>query len=82
MNQILYKRVILAIKGFVRNLSGQGLSRSEHEVSGSVPVLLRSRHNPPRSLRGVKKPNFVYSRVDFVVLGERGFNRINRISIQ
>ena len=52
--------------------SEQGLSRSEHEVLGSVPVLSRSLHKPQRCLHGVKNPNFVYSRVDFVVLCKRG----------
>ena len=56
-----------------RTRSEQGLSRSEHKGLGSVPVLSRSLHKPSRSLHVVKNPNFVYSRVDFMVLCERGF---------
>ena len=61
----------------VRTRIEKGLSRSEHKVSGSVAVLSRSLHKSLQSLHGVKKPNFVYSHVDFMVLCERGFSWLN-----
>ena len=65
----------------MRTRSEQGLSRSEHKVSGSVPVLSRSLHKSPQSLHGVKNPNFMYSHVDFMVLCERGFSWLNHTRI-